>query len=311
METATQWGLEWIIAIQAAFGPAARPFFEAVTFMGEEYFYLVVVPILFWSVDAAVGARVGFAFLISSYTNVLFKDMFNEPRPYQIDISVSDLEVPGSGMPSGHAQSSIFVWGVLAAQVGRWWFWGIAFLMAFLIGLSRVALGVHFPHQVVTGWIAGAILLVLFLWLDPRVERFVGALPLGQQLAVTIMIPVLLAVVYPHNDTVASAAVMGGFSTGIVLTRHYMPFTVQGLWWQRILRSVIGLAILIALYVGLSTVFPGQGETAVLPYFLFRFLRYAILGLWIGLGAPWLFRLLRLQPAAFPEEKTADQLETS
>jgi hypothetical protein len=200
-------------------------------------------------------------------------------------------------MPSGHAQSSIFVWGVLAAQVGRRWFWAFVLFVAFLIGLSRVVLGVHFPHQVVGGWFTGAILLVLFLWLDPRVERFIGSLPLGQQLAVAIMIPVTLALIYPHNDTVASAAVMGGFSTGIVLTRRYLPFSAAGLWWQRILRSVIGLAILIAIYLGLSAVFPGEGEAAALPYFFFRFVRYAALGIWIALGAPWFFTLLRLQPA--------------
>lgn len=295
MDTATQWGLEWIIAIQAAFGPGGKAFFEAVTFMGEEYFYLIVVPVLYWSVDAAIGARVGFAMLVSFYTNLIFKDMFDQPRPYQVDSSLSDHEVAGSGMPSGHAQSSIIVWGVLAAQVGRRWFWGLALFMALLIGFSRVVLGVHFPHQVVGGWIAGAIILVLFLWLDPRVERFVASLALGQQLTISITIPVLLAIAYPHSDTVGSAGTMCGLASGIVLSHHYVPFTAQGLWWQRVLRSVVGLLGLILVYLGLSAIFPGQ-ESAALPYFLFRFVRYAALGLWMSLGAPWLFNILRLQP---------------
>ena len=40
METAYDWGMEWIISLQAAGGPALQAFFEGVTFMGEEYFYL-------------------------------------------------------------------------------------------------------------------------------------------------------------------------------------------------------------------------------------------------------------------------------
>ena len=119
METTFEWGMEMILALQAAGGPAIESFFKAVTFMGEEYFYLLIVPILFWSVDAATGARVGFAFLISGYVNPILKDIFMQPRPYQINPEVSDHTVAGSGMPSGHAQSSIFVWGVLAAQVKR------------------------------------------------------------------------------------------------------------------------------------------------------------------------------------------------
>ena len=53
----------------------------------------------------------------------------------------------------------------------------------------------------------------------------------------------------------------------------------------------IGLLVTLALYLGLKTLFPEEGEKL---YLLFRFIRYALLGLWIGLGAPLVFRLLRL-----------------
>jgi len=295
MEGAYEWGMEWIIAIQTAGSPGLKAFFEAVTFMGEEYFYLLFVPILYWSVDAATGARVGFAFLISAYVNPILKDMFDQPRPYQINPAVSDHDVAGSGMPSGHAQSSVFVWGVLAAQVKRPWFWVFAMVMAFLIGFSRVYLGVHFPHQVLAGWAVGGVLLGLFLLLDPRIEYAVGRMSLAPQLLVTLGVPALMAILYPHNDTVSSAAVMAGFGSGLVLCRRFVPYSTAGIWWKRIVRSVVGLVVLLALYVGLSAVFPGEeaGETAA---YGFRFLRYGILGLWIGLGAPWLFSVLHLLP---------------
>jgi membrane-associated phospholipid phosphatase len=287
--------MAWIIAIQAAVGPFGHSIFSAITFMGEEQFYLIVVPILFWSVDAVVGARVGFAFLISAYTNLLLKDFFFHPRPCAVNADVCDEMPVGTGMPSGHAQSSIFVWGVLAAQIKRRWFWILAMVAAFLIGFSRVVLGVHFPYQVLAGWVFGAVLLVLFLWLDPVVEHAVGRLSLAPQLAVTLGIPIFLAIIYPHNDTVGSAATMAGFSSGIILTLRYLPFTAKGLLWQRIVRSVIGIIVLLALYIGLSAIFPGEeaGETTA---YIFRFLRYGILGLWISLGAPWLFSVLRLFP---------------
>jgi hypothetical protein len=50
-----------------------------------------------------------------------------------------------------------------------------------------------------------------------------------------------------------------------------------------------------ALYLGLKVVFPGE-ESAL--YLVFRFLRYWLIGVWITLGAPWLFRLLRLTTEA-------------
>jgi membrane-associated phospholipid phosphatase len=305
LEALFEWGVEFILALQAVGGPLGESFFLAITFMGEEEFYLIIAPILFWSVDAATGGRVGFAYLISVYINPILKDIFVEPRPYEFDPRASDHTWPGSGMPSGHAQSSVFVWGVLAAQVKRTWFWVFAMFMAFLIGVSRFYLGVHFPHQVLAGWIVGLILLLLFLWLDPRVEQAVARLSFAPQLLVTLGGPILLALIYPHDDTLRAAAVMAGFSTGIVITYRFISYSAKGLWWKRILRSVIGIVILLIFYLGLSEIFPGE-EAGDTIYTTFRFLRYAILGLWIGLGAPWLFSVLHL----LPEEEAELQPES-
>jgi membrane-associated phospholipid phosphatase len=292
MESTLDWGLEWILAVQGAGGPVLKTLFEIITFTGEEIFYLIFAPILFWAVDHRVGARVGFAFLISAYVNPVLKEQFPQSRPYEIDPSLSDRTVPGSGMPSGHAQSSVLVWGTLAAQIGRGWFWGLAVVFMVLVGLSRVYLGVHFPHQVAAGWMAGAVLLALYLFFDPRFESWMGKLSFTWQLAVAVVVPVLLALAYPHNDTIASAAVMCGFGSGYVLMRRYLPFSSSGLWWQRLSRALIGLAGLVAIYVGLSVMAPPEEAISASLFYLLRFLRYGVLGLWISLGAPWVFSLL-------------------
>mgnify|MGYP001826104060 CR=1 FL=1 len=293
MENTLEWGMAWIIALQEAMGsPFMDTVFEAITFTGEELFYLLFVPSLFWALDHRIGTRVGFAFLISAYVNPILKDLWSEPRPFEIDPTLTELRTPGSGMPSGHAQSSVFVWGTLAWQVGRGWFWGLAILWMLLVGFSRVYLAQHFPHQVVAGWIVGAILLALFILIDPRFEKWMVQRPLVQQLAISIGVPLLLALAYPHNDTVASAAVMCGFGSGFVLMRQYCPYSAKGLWWQRVLRTIIGLAGLLTLYIGFSLIAPAQGEISESLYYAIRFLRYGILGLWISLGAPWFFNLL-------------------
>ncbi len=58
----------------------------------------------------------------------------------------------------------------------------------------------------------------------------------------------------------------------------------------------------LAVYVGLKALFPEEGEQL---YLLFRFVRYALLGLWIGLGAPLVFRLLRLVESDWTESGPA------
>ncbi len=48
------------------------------------------------------------------------------------------------GIPSGHAQNAVAVWGSLAAYVRGRWAWGLVVFLMVMIGLSRVFLGANF-----------------------------------------------------------------------------------------------------------------------------------------------------------------------
>ena len=70
--------------------------------------------------------------------------------------------------------------------------------------------------------------------------------------------------------------------------------------WQRAVRYLVGLVGVLVFYLGLKAVLPADGEPL---YLVFRYLRYGLVGLWVGLGAPWCFFKLRLMPSA-PDEYT-------
>ena len=60
--------------------------------------------------------------------------------------------------PSGHAMASatlamaiiMLCWPTRA----RWWVTIVAIVLAVLVGVSRIYLGVHYPSDILTGWIA-------------------------------------------------------------------------------------------------------------------------------------------------------------
>jgi undecaprenyl-diphosphatase len=72
-------------------------------------------------------------------------------------------EVDSASFPSGHSLSSSVIYltiGALLAQAAarrreKIYLMGLAFALTFLIGASRVFLGVHYPSDVIAGWIAG------------------------------------------------------------------------------------------------------------------------------------------------------------
>lgn len=113
------------------------------------------------------------------FINYALKQFFERPRP---DVVPHLREVFTMSFPSGHALTSAVVYltlGALLMRVSRsrltkLYCMGVAMLATFLVGGSRVYLGVHYPTDVLAGWLVG-LSWALFCWLAERsLERRAG-----------------------------------------------------------------------------------------------------------------------------------------
>ncbi len=98
--------------------------------------------------------------------NLILKQIFAAPRP---DL-LPHLDIVHSySFPSGHAAGNMMFFGALAMLAGRRWAYGAGGAMIALIGVSRVWLGVHWPSDVMAGWIEGlGWLMLCAVWLPAR-----------------------------------------------------------------------------------------------------------------------------------------------
>jgi undecaprenyl-diphosphatase len=142
----------------------------------------------------AVAAIAGFLLLQGMYRTTLFvvaasvggwllnaalKELFQRARPQVVPHM---REVLALSFPSGHAMTSAAVYLTLGAllmriserRVTKLYCMGVAALATFLVGASRVYLGVHYPTDVMAGWLVG-LSWALFCWVVERaIERRSG-----------------------------------------------------------------------------------------------------------------------------------------
>jgi len=104
--------------------------------------------------------------------SLLLKSGFDRPRP---DLVPHGSHVYTASFPSGHSMLSAVTYLTLGALLARtqtrrrakFFFIGLALLITFLVGISRVYLAVHWPTDVLAGWTLGAA-WALLCWLAVR-----------------------------------------------------------------------------------------------------------------------------------------------
>lgn len=100
------------------------------------------------------------AVLGGQIVNIALKEVFGRPRPTVVQATT---EVVTASFPSGHAMAATIAYGTVAYLVGRLeptralraTTWSVAVFLILLIGLSRMYLGVHYPTDIVAGFVAG------------------------------------------------------------------------------------------------------------------------------------------------------------
>ena len=269
-------------------GPA-----RVLTVAGDELFYLLALPVVYWCIDRRTGVHLSLILLLAVWNNAVLKLLFDLPRPFMLDARVSaGVEAGGGGMPSGHTQNPVAFWGYLIWALRHPLVWAVGLFMLVMVPLSRVVLGVHFPTDLLGGLVAGLLLLAVFIYLAPDVERWLGRQGTAMRLAVAV-IPAGLLVALAGEDRLAltGGAALLGMATGFVIERRWIRFTLSGVaLWRRGLVWVAGIGGMALLLWGLEPAMAALGEPGQ------RIGRYTLIGLWGAAGAPALFVALKLLP---------------
>jgi hypothetical protein len=196
--------------------------------------------------------------------------------------------------------------------------WILSIALILIISFSRLYLGVHFPHDILFGWLVGFFVLIVAIRIDHPLSSWMNRQSLGQQilagfiasLGIILIGHAVLALIGRSPDpaewsqfaaqarTVTEYYTMGGIFfgavTGYVLMKRYARFQTGGGWLKRIARYLVGILGVLVFYMGLDQLFSLFAPDESALGYLLRYIRYGSASFWVTFLAPWIFLKIKL-----------------
>lgn len=272
------WEIQILQFLQEIRNPFLTSIMEAITFMAESLFIVLVIALLYWCVDKKRSIKLGWIVLFSSVINGVVKNIVKMPRPFERGV-VTPIRVETAtsySFPSGHTQIATSFWGgamcILRSS-------GVTILGTVLIlftAFTRLYLGVHWPMDVIGGIILGILCVLIG---DKLLDAKKG---FTKYHVIFVSIVAVLGMILPIEADLAKAiGALFGMVLGSYLEKKYVNFKEKQKLKNQLIKIAIGIIGTGILYVGLKILLPNMN----IGYMI----RYAAVLLWIVVGAPWVF----------------------
>lgn len=272
---------EIVRLIQSIRNPFFDWFFYIVTQLGDQYAFILIAVILYWTVNKKFAHKFVFAFIISAAVNSSLKELFKRVRPFYLSGIESEThwQTDGYSFPSGHAQAAGVIGYTGLEAYKRYGFKCLKYMSLFImifVPLSRIYLGQHYLSDVLVG-------LLLAYGIAALMFKIVDLMKDEEDIYTLMLVPIffILMIFVKNHDLYIAAGGFTGFALGYYLEKRYIKYEVKEKLLYQFIKVIFGIVIALAIKEGFKLIFPDT--------LFFDFIRYGLIGLWAALGAPWVF----------------------
>ena len=293
-----EWEVRLIEWIQKTLGSLNNTVGSVLSFVGGEIGLLLVLLIVYFCWKKEVGKRLVLIIAAVNTWLPMIKAVAMRPRPYMeypdrvqgvADVgdkaSLDDIVAQGYSFPSTHSASAMAAFIPLANAVKKRWMWITAVVVTFLVGISRAVTGMHFPTDILAGWVLGLAGAGFCMLLEKKVKNeWIRHL--------ILLVTVLPGLFFVRTEDYYTSL---GLVIGLIFAIHFEAKFVNFKETRNIWAMILRVAGAFALYFVLNTVMKMPFSTEFLASgtmgaFLVRAARYAIL----------IFVIIGIYPMVFP-----------
>ena len=287
--------IEWIQQMLLN-APSIVTILSLLTELGDAAVAAVFIGFLYFGYDKKSAICLAIQSLASMSFNGIIKNLVMRRRPYfdnegieclkAVDDSYDIYDIAGQGFsfPSGHANNS----GSLVASLYLLFrdrkILTCGGMLVFLVCLTRIALGVHYPSDILAGLLLGIFTSILVYYLLDHYDK--------KKIYLILLLAGLPGFYFCHsNDFYSSYGLLIGFTMGDLFEDRFVGFESTQNFFRIVLRLMGGIAIFTIVAGGLKLPFSVifLETDAFLPH-LYRCFRYG-LACFIVIGIyPYLFR---------------------
>ncbi|MEI8300145.1 MAG: phosphatase PAP2 family protein [Chlamydiota bacterium] len=275
--------LQWMQALQVIRNPFLDTIMRYLNYLDSMPFYTLLIVTICFAYDQKIGFRLLFLAVLSWFINQDCKMFFKEPRPIHLEPSLGLAYASSFGFPSGAAQTFLVYLGFISLTLKKKWVWITSISLTLLVSFSRVYLGLHFPSDILGGWIVGTALLTTYWLTLPKLEPFLKKQSHLVLILLSLAMTIFLWMLALTPQIGLIAITLFGVSVGCIFTTCLKnPKHLQ----EKIIRSSIAL-IGVAL-IGLIRFITKDILELISPLCIFAS------GVWFTYGVNLLCRKLKL-----------------
>ena len=272
---------DFLIWLQGFENPVLTEFLSVVSDLIAPLPLSIIAIIVYWCISKKKGIALALSVISAVTVNTTLKLIFKVPRPFNVREEIIRMdETEGFSFPSGHSQQAGTLGRFLFGATNKRWL-GITLWIsvAFIVGFSRMYLGMHTPLDVICGITLGVLIteaVIAFVNLADKKNK-----PYLLHL-ITVISALSMIFTGFDKDLVTMTALSFGAVSGYMLDVKFISYNAPSGWKNKIIAGLIGLST-----VGASKGIFKFVETESL---FVRFIDYALFGFAITAVAPYLIK---------------------